>query len=171
MLQFLPLAILGLGGGTWYAVSKRKAKAAGMTAERKLIFDQLVNSTQEPKVLREMAEVYERNGLKPAAELLRKRAALRELPADKKAQYKQIFRDAMSDKDPKAVDAVAAAFEKQGATGNAAALRAYAQSLRTARTAAPDAPGPPANTSAPAPVSTPAAPPAAPPAAAPQGSA
>lgn len=155
MLPLLPLAILGLGGGTWYVVSKRKPNA-GMTAERKLIFDQLVNTPQDPKLLREMADVYERNGLKTQADLLRKRATLRELPAEKKDQYKQIFRDAMSDKDPKAVEAVAAAFEKQGATGNAAALRSYAQSLRTAKAAAPNAPGPPPNTSAPAPVSPPA---------------
>jgi len=141
-LPLLPIAVVALGGGTWFAVAKRKRSAAGMTAERKLIFDQLFNTPQDPKLLREMADVFDRNGLAPQADLLRKRAKLRELPQDKKDQYKQIFRDAMADKDPKAVEAVAAAFDKQGATGNAAALRKYAESLRTANAAAPNAPGP-----------------------------
>jgi hypothetical protein len=141
VLPLLPIGVALLGGGTWFVVSKRK-KAAGMTAERKLIFDQLLNSAQDPALVREMADVFEKHGLKDQAELLRKRAKLSELPQAKKDEYKQIFRDAMADKDPKAVEAVATAFEKQGATGNAQALRTYAQSLRTAQAAAPKAPGP-----------------------------
>lgn len=161
MVPLLPVAVLLLGGGSWYAVSKRK-KDMGMTAARKLVFDQLINTPQEPALLREMAAVFSKHGLTAQADLLEKRAKLRELPPETKEAHKDVFRDAMADKDPRAVEAVAAAFEKQGATGNAAALRAYAKSLRVAQAAAPKAPGPVAQAAPSPPASGAGAPGAAP---------
>ncbi len=102
-----------------------------MTAERKLIFDQLINQEQPTSTLIEMAGFYERNGLTDQADLLRKRAKLRDLSPETKAAHKQAFRDGMSSKDPDGVEALAKAFAKQGKTGNAAALRTYARNLRT----------------------------------------
>jgi len=133
--MLLPVAVILLGSGTWYAVSKR-TKNAGMTAERKVIFDQLINQPQDPDLLREMADVFDKHGLKEQGALLRKRANLRELPPETKETHKQIFREAMASKDPAYVLGIAVAFDKQGATGNAAALRKYAAGLKTSAKAA-----------------------------------
>lgn len=134
MLPLLPLAIGGLVGVSWWAQKHRKG---GMTAERKILLDTLINTPQTPATLKTMADAFEKQGLKPQAEMLRKRAALRELPDDVKERRKQVFRDAMASQDPAAVLKVAAAFDKEGYTGNAAALRTYAAGLKKAAAAAP----------------------------------
>ena len=153
MYQLLPWAIGGLVGLSWW---KRSQNQRGMTAERRVLLDTLINTPQTPATLKTMADAYEKEGLKSEAATLRKKAALRELPDDVKERRKQVFRDAMKSSDPAAVLSVAAAFEKEGYTGNAAALREYAASLKKAAQAAPKAAAkePPAPASPPPPPSS-----------------
>jgi hypothetical protein len=103
-----------------------------MTPERKQIFETALRTLKDPEKLRILADAYEKEGLKPEAEMLRKRALLREMPADVRARRQQAFGAAMRSKDPAKVEAVATAFQREGATGAAANLRKYAAGLRKA---------------------------------------
>ena len=133
--MLLPIVIL-LGAGTYLSVSRRK-KPAGMTAERRIIFDGLVNTeAQPPEHLQQMAAVFRGEGLEPQARLLEKRAAIRQLPPEKKKVYKDIFRQAMRSTDAQAILETADAFEGEGFTGNAKTLRKYASGLAAAASAA-----------------------------------
>lgn len=143
--MLLETTIILLGAGTWYKVSKQPKRPAGMTAGEKLVFDNLINQPHEENIFLEMAEVFDRNGFKDQADLLRKRAKLRTNSPETKAAHKQAFRDGMKSDDPEGVERLARAFQKQGATGNAAALRTYAVNLRTSQAVTPP---PAANASA-----------------------
>ena len=128
MLPLIPLAVVGLGGlAIW-----RTRKPHGMTPERKQIFETALRTLKDPEKLRCLADAYEKEGLKNEAGMLRKRALLREMPSDVRAKRQQAFGAAMRSKDPAKVEAVAAAFQKEGATGAAANLRKYAAGLRKA---------------------------------------
>jgi len=61
---------------------------------------------------------------------------LRELPKAKRDERRNIFKKGMASKDPDAVERLAAAYDKEGATGAAAALRKYATGLRKSKSAA-----------------------------------
>jgi len=82
--------------------------------------------------LHELANVFDSQGLPKHAEILRKRAVMRDRPDSLKAQYRAAFRRAMNAKDPLVVRALATAFEAQGLTLNAQKLRDYAVGLDAA---------------------------------------
>jgi hypothetical protein len=128
MLPLLIPVVVGLGGLAYW----RTKKPHGMTPERKQIFESALRTLKEPDKLRTLADAYEKEGLKDEAALLRKRAILREMPADVRAKRQEAFGAAMRSTDPKKVEAVALAFQKEGATGAAANLRKYAAGLRRA---------------------------------------
>jgi hypothetical protein len=100
-----------------------------MTPERKKVYETALESLKDPEKLRSLADAFDKEGLKDEAIMLRKRAALRELPASSKEARKAAFRKGMSSSDPKAVRVLATAFHKQGATGAAQALKKYAEGL------------------------------------------
>jgi hypothetical protein len=135
----LPL-ILGLGslvGGGLYVRHKRKPK--GLTPERKRVYEEALKSLKDPDKLRQLADVFEKEGLKTEANMLRSRAGLRELPPEQKAARKVAFQAGMkthkddgSVQNPDQVEKLAGAFLSQGATGNAAALKRHAEGLRKA---------------------------------------
>jgi hypothetical protein len=122
----IPLAVVALAGTAVYKVHKRKS---GLTPERKKVFDAALENLKEPEKLRTLATSFENEGLKNHADMLRKRAALRELPAATKDARRVVFKKAMASKDPAAVQKIAEAFHKEGATGAAANLRKYASGL------------------------------------------
>jgi len=122
----VPLGIGALAGLAWW---RSKRKPHGMTPERKKIYETALESLKEPDKLRSLADAFDKEGLKDEAIMLRKRAALRELPPASKEARKAAFRKGMSSSDPKAVHALAVAFHKQGATGAAQALKKYAEGL------------------------------------------
>lgn len=131
------LGLGALGAGVGYLRHKRKPK--GLTPERKKVYDEALRSLKEPEKLRKLADVFDKEGLKVEAEMLRKRAALRELPAEDKAKRKEAFRKGMRTHDdngkvqnPDKVEKLAGAFLSQGATGNATALKRHAEGLRKA---------------------------------------
>ncbi len=126
-------ALIGYLGG------RRYATVHGMTPERKKIFEEALKSMADPVKLRALADQYEKEGLNEEADLLRKRAQLRELPPSQKAERKDSFRKYMSvgtQANPATHDKVAIiekaanVFHAQGATGNAAKLREHAAALR-----------------------------------------
>jgi hypothetical protein len=125
----IPAVIVGLGGGAWWAVAKRKSP---MTPERKKVFEEALKSLKDVKKLRALADGFEKEGLKEEADLLRKRANLKDLPADQKSARKVAFRKALDSKNPDAIEKMAGAFHRQGATGSAARLRQHAAAVRKA---------------------------------------
>lgn len=126
-LPLLPLAVVGLAGGAWWMKKHRR----GMTPERQIVYETALLSLKDPVKLRALAAAFEKEGMKDQAALLLKRATLRELPADVKAARREAFRKGMAATDPAAVNALAEAFYKEGATGAAESLRKYAVALTT----------------------------------------
>lgn len=123
------LAILGVTGAA-YAIKKRqKPPPKGMTPERQVIYERALLNLKEPEKLRTLAEAFEKQGLAAQADMLFKRAALRELPKEVKESRKKIFKDAMKSKDPAVIRKIAGAFSQQGAVGAAAALEEVAKGL------------------------------------------
>jgi len=116
-----------LAGGA-YAAHKYRKK--GMTPERKAIFEAALRNPPDPEKLRKLANEFEKEGLKKEADLLRKRANLRELPKDQKIARSNAFRAALNSTDIAKVEKMAQVFHAQGATGSAGQLYKHAASLR-----------------------------------------
>jgi hypothetical protein len=128
-----------IGAGVGFLGGKRYSVAHGMTPDRKRIYEEALKSMADPVKLRKLADEYEKEGLKEEADLLRKRAQLRELPPEQKDERKAAFRKFLSvgTKDNPAtpekiaqIEKAATVFYAQGATGNAAKLREHAMGLK-----------------------------------------
>jgi hypothetical protein len=129
MLQLLLPVAVAILAGTAYVMAK-KPEPGVMNPNRQSILDTALTSKDvEPAQLRALAKVFADNGLPLQADLLEKRAKLRELPPDVKEARKAAFRAAMESTNPAAIRFVADAFETEGATGAAAALRKRAFDL------------------------------------------
>ena len=107
----------------------RYKRKRGLTPERRVIYESALKLVKDPAELRQLAKTFADEGLKAEADMLNKRAALRELPDSVKAARRQAFKDGMASKNPAAINKLADAFEKQGAVGAAANLRKYAAGL------------------------------------------
>ena len=94
------------------------------------IFNEAVTKLKDPEKLNSLANAFDEVGKNAQADLLRKRAALRELPPDVKKARKAEFKRLLSSKDAAEVEAAANKAASEGATGQAEALRNYAQGLR-----------------------------------------
>jgi len=141
-LPLMPIVIASLIAGAYHQSTKKPPPLRGkVTPERALIFETALNELKDPEKLKKLAEVYKKEGLDAHAELLEKRAKLRELPPEVKSARRDAFKKAMASTDPVKVKYLAEAFEKEGATGAASSLREYAESLDKApKTAVPAAP-------------------------------
>ena len=135
-----------LVAGTAYKVNKDKK--AKLTPKRKMILETAMNSKLTPEQLTNLANAFDKEGLKVEADLLRKRVNLQTAPQDQKDKWAAAFKKAMDSENIAAIGAVADAFEASGATGAAAALKARADGLRTgaivAKAKVPDFVPPPA---------------------------
>jgi hypothetical protein len=146
MLQILLPVAVALLAGTAYVMSK-KPEPGVMNPNRQAVLDTALTSKDiEPAQLRALAKVFTDNGLPLQADLLEKRAKLRELPPDVKEARKAAFRTAMESTNADGIRVVADAFEKEGATGAATALRKRAFDLDHPTPAAVS-PAKPVNTS------------------------
>lgn len=125
--MIVPIVVLGLAGAAAYKVHKRKT---GMTPERQALFTGAMNSLPDPSKLRGLADVFHGEGFPVQADMLRKRANLRELPEEIKEQRRETFRKAMRCLDPDKVEKLASIYENEGCAGTAACLQLYAQGLR-----------------------------------------
>lgn len=130
----LPILAASLGGAAFLAAKKHGENIPTMDPQRQMLYQKLLRDPEykDPVILRQYADEFARAGLKPQAELLRKRAALREMPQPVKEQQRQIYRKAMKSKNPAAILNVADHFETMGATGAAESLRNYANGIPTA---------------------------------------
>lgn len=129
MGPLLPLGIMVLTGGAFWASGNRDQLKGKNTPHRQHVFETALNEVKEPEKLRALAKAFRDQGLNAQADLLEKRARLRELPADVKAERREAFRKGMNSKDANAVLTLAEAFDREGATGAANALRNYASQL------------------------------------------
>lgn len=127
MIPLLPAAIIALAGTAFFMTRKKSASA--LTPEREMLFTKAVNTEKDPVKLRSLAGQFRSDGLNPQADFLEKRARLRELPDEVKAQRKAVFKQAMGSTNKDAILKLADAYEKESATGAAEALRKYAKGL------------------------------------------
>jgi hypothetical protein len=124
MIPLIPAAVLLLGSGVLFFRKKSK-----MTPARQIVFDTAMKDEKDPAKLTALAAEFQKEGLGVQADLLTKRAALRNLPKEVKEARKQAFKSAMSSKDKNAILGLAAAYEKETAFGAAQKLRDYAKGL------------------------------------------
>ncbi|MDA4132186.1 MAG: hypothetical protein OK454_03555 [Thaumarchaeota archaeon] len=112
----------------WRKVRGRR----GMTKERRDIYLDALEHMVNPADLRTLADGYESEGLPIEAEMLRKRAELREMPREKWENFRAICERAIQkpDANPQALDEMAVAFEAMTATGTAMKLRKRAAERR-----------------------------------------
>lgn len=131
-MLIIPALIFGaLTVGSGVAVHKRskRKKMVGMTPDRQKLFEALLWHQKDPKKLRKMADKFESFDLTEQATKLRKLAAVYELPAEKKAERREIYKKAIASKNRTGVLNTAQAFEDDGCVGAAASLRKYAAGL------------------------------------------
>lgn len=126
----IPLIPLLIGGLAVTAAVKVHKRADAMTPERQKLFDAAIQSLPDPDKLRQLAGAFAEQGLHKQADLLNKRAALRELPKETQEARKGVFRKAMSLLDPAKVEQAATVFHGEGCIGAASCLNLYAQGLR-----------------------------------------
>lgn len=133
-IPLIPVAVAAtvtLGG----LAAKRFFSKSGMpkmemTPARAEILRKTLNTTNlAASKIREVAAAFGAEGFKEEEQLLMKRAALRELTPEVKQSRREIFKKALNSRDKKQVEAIADAFEKEGAVGAANNLRKYAAGL------------------------------------------
>jgi hypothetical protein len=126
-LPLIPLAIAALTGGA-YAASRRRKKT--LKPEHKAIYEKAMQNERNPACLMQLSQAFKSQGFDDYADMLSKRAKLRGLPPETKAQRKFIFKQAMNESNPAKVEAMANAFQKEGCIGAAEALFKHAEALK-----------------------------------------
>jgi len=124
--MLVPIAIAATTLVIYKVVTSKKGE---LTAERQKVYDTAMVSLADPAKLRDLAEAFDKEGLAYEADMLRKRAALREQPEEQKVARKKVFQDALKSTNKTGIAAVANAFEKEGALGAAQQLREYLAGL------------------------------------------
>lgn len=132
MLPLIPAAV-GLAGLAWWRSRRKK----GLTPERQKTYEAALATMKDPEALRTLADAFQKEGLVPQAEMLRKRAALRELPPEVKEQRREALRKGLKSTDVEGIKKLAAAFSKEGASGAADSLLQYAKGLTATAKKAP----------------------------------
>lgn len=127
----IPLIPVLIGGLAISAAVKVRRQADAMTPDRQKLFDALIQKCADASKLRAAAEQFQNYGLPKQADLLRKRAALRQLPKEVQEARKAIFRNVMKLQDPEKVDSAAQTFYDEGCLGAASLLRLWAEGLRS----------------------------------------
>jgi hypothetical protein len=117
-----------LGGGIAH-ISPRNGKGV-LTDKRRLIYEQHMLKGKDPAALRTLADAFDAEGLKAHAEMLRKRANLRELPKEVRDARRDAFRRALASDKVDVIEALATEWENEGATDAAATLREHAAAVK-----------------------------------------
>ncbi len=131
MLPLIPLGIASLAGGAWWAQKKRKEKNVDprLQAERDVIFDTAMNSPMSSEKLRDLAVAFRKAGLVAHADMLDKRALLKDAPQELKNARQDALRKGLASTDIPSIRRLASAFEVEGCAAAATKLREYAQGL------------------------------------------
>lgn len=127
MFELAPVVVITLA---CVAAVRGSRKRGVMTPDRKIVYETALRELKDPDGLRTLAKAFEEAGFKPEGALLRKRAALRELPAETKEARRAVFRRALQSTNADGVENVARAFLSEGASAAASKLFAYATGLR-----------------------------------------
>ena len=126
----IPVGVVALAGLSYHFVTKReKQKKTALTPERKAVYEGALTSLKHPPELRKLADSFDHVGLPEHAIVLRKRAALHELPPEIQALRKKESQYAMTQTDPKHALRYADAFSDTAAFSAANHLRKYAAAL------------------------------------------
>lgn len=125
--MLIPVAIV-LGTATLYRIYRRPRRV-GMTGKRRQIYESALVTLKQPEKLRALAAAFEGEGFIAEADLLKKRAAIKELPKSKREERRAVFRKAIQSSNIPAIRAVANEFRAAGCTGAAANLYQHADSL------------------------------------------
>lgn len=125
--MLIPVAVV-LSTITLYRIYRRPPRI-GMTGKRMQIYQSALVTLKQPEKLRALAAAFESEGLIAEADLLNKRAAIRELPKSKREARREVFRKAIQSSNIPAIRAVADEFRAAGCTGAAANLYQHADSL------------------------------------------
>jgi hypothetical protein len=125
--MLIPLLVIGAGAAAaWYFKFKNKSKT--LTPKHAAVLQKALEN-KDPSKLAEAAEVFKSQGYVKEADLLKKRANLRNLPQATKKARRDALKKGLTLKDPTKVRLLADEFEKEGASGSAARLRQYADAL------------------------------------------
>lgn len=125
MIPFLPMTVALLAGTAFFL----KKKKGGMTPARLAVYQNAISNERDPEKLRMLAASFKSEGLDAEADMLEKRARLRELPKETKEARRAAFKQAMNSTNVDAIMGMAKAYESEGATGAAETLRKYAMGL------------------------------------------
>jgi hypothetical protein len=125
------------------AVAGYKAMKPGtgvMTPKMRKVFQHALNKIDPPLTsvqLCELADILDEKKLPAHSEILRKRAAMRDQPAELKAAHRAAYRKGMASQDPVSIRILANAFEAQGKVKTASNLRNQADLLDAAMAMSP----------------------------------
>lgn len=124
-LPLIPIVLGVLATGAFIKAGRRGPKALkdSERAEITVIYDTLINGKYDPETYRRFATEFRVQGMVVEADMLDKRATLREMTAEEKAQRRAIFKKGMASQKPEIMRELAEEFERSGATGAAADLR------------------------------------------------
>lgn len=129
-LPLIPMAIISLAGGAWYAHKKRLPKDDDATrATSTAIFEQAMNAGLDGSKYRKLAKDYEAQGLKVEADMLIKRARLAEAPPEVKEMRRKLFDQAMASTNVGPMRNVAAEFADLGSMGAARMINVQADKI------------------------------------------
>lgn len=122
-------------------VAHNKAKPLvgnkSMTPSIAYAFKRLLDAKLTVEQYEKAADLYEEFGLRPEAELLRKRAKLRALSPEKKKLLSDAVAKAMASTKPDAIRDLADSLQEMGALGSATNLRKHADDIEIAAHVAP----------------------------------
>jgi hypothetical protein len=118
----------GLAILAWLRAPSQKKR---LSPEHMVIFETAMTDLHHSGKLRELADSFEKYGAKAEAAILRKRAAVRDLPKSVKDQRTKVYRQALAHNDPTVVEAIAVMFEREACSGAAKSLYDRARGLRT----------------------------------------
>lgn len=117
------------GGLLLWSGYKGIMRKRAWTPELQSRYEETLNNGPKQANLNLAVELEEK-GFPDKAEILRKRAAIRDLAPEVQETRGKVYRRAMRSKKPASVEAVADAFAGEGCVGAAATLRKYAEGLR-----------------------------------------
>lgn len=140
-LPLIPIAIVGLAALAYRQRGKRNATTIGvdasntttntgaMSPQRQVVYENYMAHEEDPEKLVNMASTFQSQGLPQQAAMLRKKAALRNLPKELQDKREAKYREIMESKDKAFVLRAAETFFNEGCWGAAQSLRDYGEGL------------------------------------------
>jgi hypothetical protein len=127
---------LGLGAATGLALAAMSAPDSPkgqLTPERKALYERAMASVESSERLEQIAAAFAEEGLDAHAELLRRKAKLRQLSPENARARGLTFLRGLASSNVEAVDRLAANYQAEGSIVAAKALRRHADALRSVR--------------------------------------